>query len=87
MHGELHFKIVEENGTKVVEHEIDFGLLDLQKTIDVNTQRGFRFVLCNEPLEQYLKDHTSSDSPDGAPPEPGPAGPEQVLPQAPAPGR
>jgi hypothetical protein len=87
VHGELYFKIVEENGTKVVEHEIDFGLLDLQKTIDVNTQRGFRFVLRNEPLEQYLKDHTSSDSPDGAPPEPGPAGPEQVPPQAPAPGK
>jgi hypothetical protein len=87
VHGELHFKIVEESGTKVVEHEIDFDLLDLQKTIDVNTERGFRFVLRNEPLEQYLKDYPSSDSPDGTPPEPGPATPEQVLPQAPAPGR
>jgi hypothetical protein len=65
VHGELHFKVVEENGTKVVEHEIDFGLLDLQKTIDVNTERGFRFVLRNEPLEQYLKDYPFPDSPDG----------------------
>jgi len=61
VNGELHFKTVEENGTKVVEHEIDFGLLDLQMTIDVNTARGFRFVLRNEPLEQYLRDQPSPD--------------------------
>jgi hypothetical protein len=87
VNGELHYKVVEENGTKVVEHEMDFGLLDLQKSVDINTQRGFRFVLRNEPLEQYLKDYMSPDSPNGAPPEPSPAGPAQVLPQSPAPGR
>jgi hypothetical protein len=70
--GELHFKTVEENGTKVVEHEIEFDNLDLQMTIDVNTQRGFRFVLRNEPLEQYLIDHPGSDSPAEAPAEPAP---------------
>ena len=75
VNGELHFKTVEENGTKVVEHQIDFGQLDLQMTIDVNTERGFRFVLRNEPLDQYLKDHPSTGSPEEAPPEPGPAGP------------
>jgi hypothetical protein len=37
--------------------------LDLQKTVDSNTRRGFRFVLRDEPFEQYLRDH-----PDGAPP-------------------
>jgi hypothetical protein len=73
--GELHFKTVEENFTKVVEHEIDFGLLDLQMTIDVNTARGFRFVLRNEPLEQYLRDYPSIDTPNGAPTEPGSAEP------------
>ena len=87
VNGDLHFKVVEENGTKVVEHEIDFGLLDLQKTVDINTQRGFRFVLRNEPLEQYLKDYMSPNSPDAAAPEPVPAGPEQVFPLAPEPAK
>ena len=75
VNGDLHFKTVEENGTKVVEQTIDFDRLDLQKTIDVNTQRGFRFVLRNEPLEQYLMDHPSSDTPGEAPTEPVPVGP------------
>ncbi len=75
VNGELHFKTVEENYTKVVEHEIDFGLLDLQMTIDVNTARGFRFVLRNEPLEQYLRDYPSTGSPTDAPAEPRPAEP------------
>lgn len=75
VNGELHFKTVEEHGTKVLEHQIDFGLLDLQMTVDVNTERGFRFVLRNEPLEQYLIHHPSSDSPNGEATEPGPAEP------------
>jgi hypothetical protein len=62
--GQLHYKTVEEHGTKVAEHTMDFDQLDLQKTIDVNTDRGFRFVLRNEPLEQYLIDHPPSDAPD-----------------------
>jgi hypothetical protein len=70
--GKLHFKTAEENYTKVVEHEIDFDQLDLQMTIDVNTQRGFRFVLRNEPLQQYLRDHPDTGSPDEAPSEPAP---------------
>ncbi len=75
VNGQLRFKTVEQSGTKVVEHEIDFALLDLQTTIDENTQRGFRFVLRNEPLEQYLRDHPSSGSPDEAPADQGPAQP------------
>ncbi len=67
--GELHYKTVEEQGTKVAEHTIDFDQLDLQTTIDVNTERGFRFVLRNEPLEQYLIDHPASDAPDAARPD------------------
>jgi hypothetical protein len=60
----------------------------LQKTIDVNTARGFRFVLRNEPLEQYLKDNPSLDSPsDEAPRNQPPAGPERASPQAPAPAK
>jgi len=73
VNGELHFKMIEDSGAKVAEHTIDFSQLDLQKTIDVNTARGFRFVLRNEPLEQYLRDHPSSGSQDEAPTEPGTA--------------
>ena len=87
VNGELHFKMIEENDTKVTEHTIDFSQLDLQKTIDVNTDRGFRFVLRNEPLEQYLRDHPLSDSPDQAPADQRPAEPRQPSPQEPAPNR
>jgi hypothetical protein len=62
---QLHFTMIEQNGARPVEHEIPFDELDVQRTIDVATQRGFRFVLRNEPLEQYLQDH-----PDAKPPEP-----------------
>jgi hypothetical protein len=75
VNGELHFKLLVDDGTKLVEQAIDFGQLDLQKTIDVNTARGFRFVLRNEPLEQYLKDHPSTESPSEAPAAPGPTEP------------
>ena len=60
---QLHFKIIEETGQKPVEHLIPFEDLDLQKTVDANTKRGFRFVLRNEPFEEYVRDH-----PEGPPP-------------------
>jgi hypothetical protein len=53
----LHFKMVEADGAQPQEHDIPFDELDLQKTIDVNTQRGFRFMLRDEPFEQYLLHH------------------------------
>jgi hypothetical protein len=66
--GQIHFTIVEESGTKSVELVIGFDELDLQKTIDVATQRGFRFVLRNEPAEQYLQDHPDLPPPVAPPP-------------------
>ena len=51
----LHFTM-RENG-KPVEHVIDFDELDVQRTTDVATQRGFLFVLRDEPVEQYLQHH------------------------------
>ena len=54
---QLHFMIIEDEGMKPAEHIVPFEELDLQKTIDVNTQRGFRFMLRNEPFEQYIRDH------------------------------
>jgi len=65
--GEIHFKIVEERGAKSVEHVIAFDELDLQRTIDVATQRGFRFVLRNEPLEHYLENTPEATPPVGPP--------------------
>jgi hypothetical protein len=66
--GQIHFTLIEEGGTKSVEQVIDFDELDLQRTIDDNTQRGFRFVLRNEPAEQYLKDHPDLTPPVVPPP-------------------
>jgi hypothetical protein len=60
---QLHFTMIEEDGANPAEHAIPFDALDLQTTVDKNTRRGFRFILRNEPFEQYLRDH-----PEGAPP-------------------
>ena len=60
---QLHFTMIEEEGTKPAEHVIPFEALDLQTTVDANTRRGFRFMLRNEPWEQYVRDH-----PEGPPP-------------------
>jgi hypothetical protein len=67
--GELHFNVIQEAGTKPVEHSIPFHTLDLQKTVDANTKRGFRFMLRNEPFEQYVHDHPEGPPPSLAPPE------------------
>jgi hypothetical protein len=55
---QLHCTTVE--GNRQVEHVFDFVQLDLQKTIDVNMARGFRFVLRNEPMGPYLQAHPGS---------------------------
>ena len=65
--GELHYKTIE--GGKSVEHEIDFNELDLQRTIDIATSRGFRFVLRNQPLERYFQNNPEQTPPSGPPPE------------------
>lgn len=54
---QVHFTMVDESGTKSVEQVIPFDDLNVQKTIDVNTRRGFRVVLRQEPVEQYLRDY------------------------------
>jgi hypothetical protein len=68
VNNQLHFTTIDESGTKWVEHTIDFGQLDLQKTIDVSAQRGFRFVLRDEPMQRYLQDHPEIGEPDASPP-------------------
>ena len=46
------------------EHVIAFDQLDLQTTINVNKNRGYRFVLRNEPIQQYLQG-TERNVPEG----------------------
>ena len=60
---QIHFTMLDESGTRSVEQVIAFDDLDVKRTIDVNTRRGFRVVMRNEPMEQYLRDY-----PDLAPP-------------------
>ena len=67
VNGQFHFTMFEAGSTRPLEHVIDFDELDLQRTIDVNTQRGFRFMLRNEPAEQYLQDHQDVRPPVGPP--------------------
>ena len=62
--GQIHFMMADERGTKLVEHVRDFDALNLQTTIDVNTERGFKFTLRNEPLEQYLRNHPDASPQD-----------------------
>ena len=61
--GQLHFKLIEAIGQNPVERSVPFEDLDLQKTVDANSARGFRFVLRNAPVEQYLHDHPEEPPP------------------------
>jgi hypothetical protein len=66
VNGQVHFRMAEDDPTKPAEHVIPYDQLDVQKTIYVNTRRGFRIVFRDEPWQQYLKDHpdlTPSDVP------------------------
>ena len=54
---QIHFTMLDESGRKSVEQVVAFDDLDVQKTIDVNSRRGFRVVMRSEPIEQYLRDH------------------------------
>src|SRR5215471_1231521 len=54
---QLYFITIEEGGTKSVPHAVPFGDLDVQRTTDANRAQGFRFVLRNEPIDQWLEHH------------------------------
>ncbi len=60
---QVHFITQEDGGAKIVEQAMGMDELDLQRTIDVNTRRGFRVVKRDEPLEQYLRDHPEANPP------------------------
>jgi hypothetical protein len=54
---QLHFVTIEEGGTKSVPHTLPFTDLDVQQTSDANAAQGFRFVVRDEPIEQWLEHH------------------------------
>lgn len=61
--GQLHFIAIEETGAKSAEQAINSNDLDVQKTLDVNTSRGFRVVMRDEPLDQYMRDRPNTIPP------------------------
>ena len=67
--GQMHFSMVEDEATKSAEHAIPLDELDLPRTIDVNTRRGFRIVFRDEPWQEYLKHHPDLTPPDLPPPQ------------------
>jgi len=67
VNGQVHFRLFEDGGAKS-EHVIPADQLDLQRTIDVNTRRGFRIVQRDQPWEQYLRDHPDLTPPELPPP-------------------
>ena len=52
---QLHFITLEEAGTKSVPHNVPFDTLDLQRTKEAAEAQGFRFVIRDEPLQQWLE--------------------------------
>lgn len=59
---QLNFITIEEGGTKSVPHAMPFEDLDVQRTTDTNTALGFRFVLRDKPVEQWLE-HQRQNAP------------------------
>ena len=60
---QVHFLALQANGASSPEQTIAFDDLDVPKTTDVNTRRGFRVVKRNQPLAQYLHDQPNSVPP------------------------
>jgi hypothetical protein len=54
---QLHFLTVEEGGTRSVPHTAPFEDLDVQRTTDADAAQGFRFLVRDEPIEQWLEHH------------------------------
>lgn len=54
---QLHFITVEQGGTKSVPHTVPFEDLDVQRTTGAAAAQGFRFVVRDEPIEQWLQHH------------------------------
>jgi hypothetical protein len=60
---QLHFTTVEEGGTKSVPHSVPFADLDVQRTTDADAAQGFRFVVRDKPIQQWLESRTHQPAP------------------------
>jgi hypothetical protein len=69
VNNDIHFTMLDESATKPVEQVIAVEDLDVQRTINVNTRRGFRVVMRNEPMEQYVRDYPDLTPPLLQPPQ------------------
>ena len=49
---------MEDGGAKLVPHAAAFDDLDLDRTKDRAKAEGFRFVIRDKPIEQWLEDRT-----------------------------
>jgi hypothetical protein len=58
---QLHFITLEEGGTKSVPHSVPFDSLDVQQTKEAAAAQGFRFVIRDEPLQQWLEHRTQHE--------------------------
>jgi hypothetical protein len=54
---QLHFVTSEDGGTKSVPRVVPFSQLDVQRTTNADKALGFRFVIRNEPIAQWLEHH------------------------------
>lgn len=60
---QLHFITVENGGTKYVPHTAPFGDLDVDQTKDRAKAEGFRFLIRDKPIEQWLEDRAQEPAP------------------------
>jgi hypothetical protein len=79
---ELHFTTLDATGTTQTEQVVAFSELDLQKTVDVNSAHGFRFVLRNQPVQEYLEQQQNGAETPAAPLQP-PTPPQPRVPRNP----
>lgn len=56
---QLHFVTSEEGGTKSVPRTVPFADLDVQKTTGAAEAHGFRFVLRDKPIDEWLQQRAS----------------------------
>lgn len=52
---QLHFMTVEEGGTKSVPHIVPFADLDEQRTKNAAEAQGFRYVIRDRPIQEWLE--------------------------------
>ncbi len=60
---QLHFVTVENGGAKFVPHTVPFDNLDIDQTKDRAKAAGFRFLIRDKPIEQWLEDRSQERAP------------------------